>query len=525
MDVNIVEDEDVSFHLGEMFDSYEELERKLEKFSKRSLVHYWRRDSRTVSGAHMKTARPISERLKYYSVKYACIYGGQKFLPRGAGRRQSQSIRTNCPAHIMLRASKDGTKLEVTSVNNEHNHEISEELFKNLPQERKLCGEIRQEVQDLMQLHIDRKRLKEYVKLRTNKILRSKDLFNIAAANKQKRNITPERAYQLFKKIHDIEKTQGRENERKTYSESEDEIAQTIKKMKKEQESPWGQDRLPTELEVSEGNDGEDSYSGQLTQEEVVDEIDTTDGELLRANNDGDIIAANGEIVGELVMQDGDPSVIVESIVNADGSVFVDEREFNTYCNNHLSHTVDDSQSSNPRVLGIETIAPTNDIEKMKAASLSPKPQNRPLSPQPQQPAKSPNAFHEAADSRIWIMKEATNAETEPDSEPESGENCSNSVATGKADIDAPEVILSEEASHQLLQEQLAVLRAEKGKLYHETEMLKLKKDKLKLQINCYSNEIRKQEMEKEKLRLEIKLLQSKVMEDSNDVSHYIFVP
>ncbi|XP_076245770.1 uncharacterized protein LOC143186167 isoform X2 [Calliopsis andreniformis] len=518
-----LEDEDVSFHLGEMFDSYEELEHKLEKFSKHSLVHYWRRDSRTVSGAHMKTARPISERLKYYSVKYACIYGGQKFLPRGAGRRQSQSIRTNCPAHIMLRASKDGTKLEVTSVNNEHNHEISEELFKNLPQERKLCGEIKQEVQDLMQLHIDRKRLKEYVRLRTNKILRSKDLFNIAAANKQKRNITPERAYQLFKKIHDIEKMQGRDD-KKTYSESEDEIAQTIKRMKKEQESPWGQDRLPAELEVSEGNDGDDSYSGQLAQEEVVDEIDTTGGELLRTNNDGDIIAANGEIVGELVMQDGDPSVIVESIVNADGSVFVDEREFNTYCNNHLSHTVDSSQSPNARVLDIETITPTTEIEKIKGTS-SPKQQNRSLTPQSQQPVKSPNAFHESADSRIWIMKEATNAELEPDSGPESEANGSKSATTTKADIDAPEVILSDEASHQLLQEQLAVLRAEKGKLYHETEMLKLKKDKLKLQINCYSNEIRKQEMEKEKLRLEIKLLQSKVMEDSNDVSHYIFVP
>ncbi|XP_012138989.1 uncharacterized protein LOC100880453 [Megachile rotundata] len=525
MDVNTPEDEDISFHLGEMFDSYEELEHKLEKFSKRSLVHYWRRDSRTVSGAHMKTARPISERLKYYSVKYACIYGGQKFLPRGAGRRQSQSIRTNCPAHIMLRASKDGTKLEVTSVNNEHNHEISEELFKNLPQERKLCGEIKQEVQDLMQLHIDRKRLKEYVRLRTNKILRSKDLFNIAAANKQKRNITPERAYQLFKKIHDIEKMQGRDNDRKVHSESEDEIAQTIKRMKKEQESPWGQDELPTELEVSEGNDGEDSYSGQLTQEEVVDEIDTTEGELLRTNNDGDIIAANGEIVGELVMQDGDPSVIVESIVNADGSVFVDEREFNTYCNNHLSHTVDGSQSPSTRVLDIETMTPATDIEKMKAAPTSPKQQNRPITPQSQQPVKSPSAFDETTDSRIWIMKEATNPETDTDNGPESEVNRSNLEATTKADIEAPEVILSDEASHQLLQEQLAVLRAEKGKLYHETEMLKLKKDKLKLQMNCYSNEIRKQEMEKEKLRLEIKLLQSKVMEDSNDVSHYIFVP
>lgn len=106
---------------------------------------------------------------------------------------------------------------------------------------------------------------------------------------------------------------------------------------------------MSAELEVSEGNDGEDSYSGQLTQEEVVDEIDTTEGELLRANNDGDIISANGEIVGELVMQDGDPSVIVESIVNADGSVFVDEREFNNYCNNHLSHAVDGSQSPSAR--------------------------------------------------------------------------------------------------------------------------------------------------------------------------------
>lgn len=92
MDVSTGNNDDLSFRLGEMFDSYEELEQKLDRFSKHSLVHYWRRDSRTVSGAHMKTARPISERLKYYSVKYACIYGGQKFLPRGAGRRQSQLV-------------------------------------------------------------------------------------------------------------------------------------------------------------------------------------------------------------------------------------------------------------------------------------------------------------------------------------------------------------------------------------------------------------------------------------------------
>lgn len=179
-------------------------------------------------------------------------------------------------------------------------------------------------------------------------------------------------------------------------------------------------------------------------------------------------------------------------------------------------------------ILDIETIASTTDIEKVKGTSTSPKQQTtRSLTPQSQQqPVKSPsNTFDDTADSRIWIMKEATNVEAEPDSEPESEIIGSKSTTTVKPDVDTPEVIFSDEASAQLLQEQLAVLRAEKGKLYHETEMLKLKKDKLKLQMNCYSNEIRKQEMEKEKLRLEIKLLQSKVMEDSNDVSHYIFVP
>ncbi|XP_011687542.1 PREDICTED: uncharacterized protein LOC105449840 [Wasmannia auropunctata] len=525
MDVNVGDNDDVSFRPGEMFDSYEELEQKLDRVSRHTLVHYWRRDSRTVSGAHMKTARPISERLKYYSVKYACIYGGQKFLPRGAGRRQSQSIRTNCPAHIMVRASKDGTKLEVTSVNNEHNHEISEDLFKRLPQERKLCGEIKQEVQDLMQLHIDRKRLKEYVRLRTNKVLRSKDLFNIAAANRQKKDIPPERAYQLLEKIRNIEKMQARCG-RKMYSESEDEIARTIKRIKKEHESAWNQDGLSTaELEAGEGNDGEDSYGGQLTQEEVVDEIDANEGELLRSNNEGDIIAADEEIVGELVMENGDPSVIVESIVNADGSVFVDEREFNSYCDNHLSHTVDDSQSPKPRVLDIETITSTTVIEKIaKETSASPNDKSQADSLTLQQSPKSPGSFQET-DSRIWIMKECNSMETEPESGPESETNVIKPTSAMKPDAEASEALLSDDTSHQLLQEQLAVLRAEKGKLYHETEMLKLKKDKLKLQINCYSNEIKKQEMEREKLRLEIKLLQSKVMEDTNDVSHYIFVP
>lgn len=101
------------------------------------------------------------------------------------------------------------------------------------------------------------------------------------------------------------------------------------------------------ELEASEGNDGEESYSSHLTQEEIG-EINTSESELMRTNTEGDIMTTDGEIVGELVMENNDPSVIVESIVNTDGSVFVDEREFNSYCEDSLTHAVDESQSPKP---------------------------------------------------------------------------------------------------------------------------------------------------------------------------------
>lgn len=129
--------------------------------------------------------------------------------------------------------------------------------------------------------------------------------------------------------------------------------------------------------------------------------------------------------------------------------------------------------------------------------------------------------FQEPSNGGIMLDKEDDGTSGDHESE---GPDV-NSTRENKDEMESPEVILSEEASHRLLQEQLAVLQAEKEKLCQETEMLKLKKDKLKIQMSCYKNEISKQEMEKEKLRLEIKLLQSKVVEDSNDETHYIFVP
>lgn len=80
-----------AFGKSERFSSYEELSQRLILHSKHDYVYYWRRDSRTVEGAYLKTARFISKKLKYYSVKYACVFGGQKFASRGRGERSTHN--------------------------------------------------------------------------------------------------------------------------------------------------------------------------------------------------------------------------------------------------------------------------------------------------------------------------------------------------------------------------------------------------------------------------------------------------
>lgn len=115
---------------------------------------------------------------------------------------------------------------------------------------------------------------------------------------------------------------------------------------------------------------------------------------------------------------------------------------------------------------------------------------------------KSPNPLHDS--DKIWVVKENT-VDTEADSGAESEANgVKITNVTNPESNNIREIMISDEREPLLIHQKLAVLKAEEEKLFHETEMLKLKK---------------------EKLRLEIKLLQSKVMEDSNDVSHYIFVP
>ena len=67
------------FTVGESFENYETLEKKLKDFEKASFSQFWKRDTRTVTTARKRLDRPLSPALKYYEIKYCCIHRGQAF--------------------------------------------------------------------------------------------------------------------------------------------------------------------------------------------------------------------------------------------------------------------------------------------------------------------------------------------------------------------------------------------------------------------------------------------------------------
>lgn len=87
--VSALTSDDVTFIVGETFQSLAELERKVKSYEDNKFVKFWRRDSRTIEAAKKRVARPLKADLKYYQLKFCCINGGQEFRPKSKGHRTS----------------------------------------------------------------------------------------------------------------------------------------------------------------------------------------------------------------------------------------------------------------------------------------------------------------------------------------------------------------------------------------------------------------------------------------------------
>lgn len=67
----------MAIHVGSRFESFKFLENAVKELEKEQNVTFWKRKARTINSMSCRIVRLNPENLRYYSIKYACIFGGR----------------------------------------------------------------------------------------------------------------------------------------------------------------------------------------------------------------------------------------------------------------------------------------------------------------------------------------------------------------------------------------------------------------------------------------------------------------
>ncbi|XP_047122656.1 uncharacterized protein LOC124806097 [Hydra vulgaris] len=168
------------------FSSFFILKENIKKYEDSNFTKLWIRDARTIESARKsipKKAADMAPQIKYYFIKYCCIHGGQKFKYSGEGKRKSSTFKKDCPFYLHFKASEDRQSLVLQDMDNNHNHEVSEILYKHLPNQRKLPDYAIHKAKELMKLKPNKKLLQKELISSTGKVITLRDISNIAASS------------------------------------------------------------------------------------------------------------------------------------------------------------------------------------------------------------------------------------------------------------------------------------------------------------------------------------------------------
>ncbi|XP_034233726.1 uncharacterized protein LOC117640878 [Thrips palmi] len=214
----------MQLQVGARYPSFKALEAAIERFSLDTNSVYTVYNSRLVEKENLK--RPADKQLplclKYKHIKFACKhYGMRKSKSRGLRPNQS-TFKIGCPSYIYVAAHSE--ELVVEKMEIEHTHSCDPELVAMYPERRSLShlgnddGEeeetsenatlkmVREDVLDLLLLGIDRRRIRNYVRICTGRVMLTGDLANLAKYIRQNpRHLSTARAEQLLEHVKVVE--------------------------------------------------------------------------------------------------------------------------------------------------------------------------------------------------------------------------------------------------------------------------------------------------------------------------------
>ncbi|KAL3222872.1 hypothetical protein MRX96_028304 [Rhipicephalus microplus] len=96
-----------------------------------------------------------------------------------------ETFKKDCGFNIYIAANKDGSHLEVRSLNLEHNHAVVPELFKHPPQQRRLPSELQDKARALLNLKANKILVRQEMQKESRNAVLLKDFSNISAKGKK----------------------------------------------------------------------------------------------------------------------------------------------------------------------------------------------------------------------------------------------------------------------------------------------------------------------------------------------------
>uniref|UniRef100_A0A8D8YXM5 Zinc finger SWIM domain-containing protein 3 n=1 Tax=Cacopsylla melanoneura TaxID=428564 RepID=A0A8D8YXM5_9HEMI len=89
------------------------------------------------------------------------------------------SFKQNCPFSLKVNLSRNAQNLVITNIAPDHNHEISETVFKSLPRQRQLSDDQKAEVKEMLYLRCNKKLVRKHMVESTGKNVLLKDIHNL----------------------------------------------------------------------------------------------------------------------------------------------------------------------------------------------------------------------------------------------------------------------------------------------------------------------------------------------------------
>ncbi|XP_070563064.1 zinc finger SWIM domain-containing protein 3-like [Ptychodera flava] len=132
-----------------------------------------------VSTSHRNKGALDPKNFPYSDITFVCKHYGKPRI-RGVNERPRQSyFASGCNVKLRLVYVEAMNNYKVTVLSTEHNHPISSQAFGWYPENRRLEDSELKQVEDLLQLNVDIRNIKNFVSEKTGKTVISKDIHNI----------------------------------------------------------------------------------------------------------------------------------------------------------------------------------------------------------------------------------------------------------------------------------------------------------------------------------------------------------